>query len=129
MLAEGALALLALSIVAMLPIADTKGLAAAAIFTKGAGSLLGGSPAAIAYVGLVFIALALAVMMLVVRLGRLTINEIGGEKIPLLGNKYISAILFLAVTFVLASPTFGGTWLYIWVLFEVRTSSWQDLRL
>jgi len=56
-------------------------------------------------------------MMLVVRLGRLTINEIGGEKIPLLGNKYISAILFLAVTFVLASPTFGGTWLYIWVLF------------
>ncbi len=117
MLAEGALALLALSIVAMLPAVDTKGLAAAAIFTKGAGSLLGGSPAAMAYVGLIFIALALAVMMLVVRLGRLTINEIGGDKIPLLGNKYISAILFLAVTFVLASPTFGGTWLYIWVLF------------
>lgn len=117
MLAEGALALLALSIVAMLPAVDTKGLAAAAIFTKGAGSLLGGSPAMMAYVGLIFIALALAVMMLVVRLGRLTINEIGGDKIPLLGNKYISAILFLAVAFVLASPTFGGTWLYIWVLF------------
>ena len=70
-----------------------------------------------AYVGLIFIALALAVMMLVVRLGRLTINEIGGERIPLLRNKYIASILFLAVTFILASPTFGGTWFYIWVLF------------
>ncbi len=117
MLAEGVLALLALSIVATLSTADTKGLQAAAIFTKGASSLLGGSPAAGAYVGLIFIALALAVMMLVVRLGRLTINEIGGEKIPLLNNKYIASILFLAVTFVLASPTFGGTWIYIWVLF------------
>ncbi len=117
MLAEGALALLALSIVATLSIADTKGLAAAAIFTKGASSLLGGSTTALAYVGLIFIALALAVMMLVVRLGRLTINEIGGEKVPLLKNKYIASILFLAVTFVLASPTFGGTWFYIWVLF------------
>lgn len=115
MLAEGALALLALSIVATL--ADTKGLAGAAIFTKGAGALLGGSTTALAYVGLIFIALALAVMMLVVRLGRLTIHEIGGENISLLKNKYIAAILFLAVTFVLASPTFGGTWFYIWVLF------------
>ncbi|HWR26625.1 MAG TPA: carbon starvation CstA family protein [candidate division Zixibacteria bacterium] len=117
MLAEGALALLALSIVATLPVVDTKGLAAAAIFTKGASALLGGGTTALAYVGLIFIALALAVMMLVVRLGRLTINEIGGERVPLLKNKYIASILFLGVTFVLASPTFGGTWFYIWVLF------------
>ncbi len=117
MLAEGVLALLALSIVATLAVDDTKGLAAAAIFTKGASSLLGGSATAAGYVGLIFIALALAVMMLVVRLGRLTINEIGGEKIPFLNNKYIASILFLAVTFILASPTFGGTWIYIWVLF------------
>lgn len=117
MLAEGGLALLALSIVATLAVADTKGLAGAAIFTKGAGELLGGSQTAMAYVGLIFIALALAVMMLVVRLGRLTIHEIGGERIPILNNKYIASILFLAVTFVLASPTFGGTWFYIWVLF------------
>ncbi len=122
MLAEGVLALLALSIVATLTVADTTGadgkqLAAAAIFTKGSGALLGGSPTASAYVGLIFIALALAVMMLVVRLGRLTIHEIGGEKIPLLNNKYITSILFLAVTFILASPTLGGTWIYIWVLF------------
>ncbi len=117
MLSEGALALLALSIVAALSAADTKGIAGAAIFTKGAGALLGGSATAMAYVGLIFIALALAVMMLVVRLGRLTIHEIGSEKVPLLKNKYIAAIMFLAVTFVLASPTFGGTWFYIWVLF------------
>lgn len=117
MLAEGVLALLALSIVATLPAADTKGLSAANIFTKGAASLLGGSAEAKAYVGLIFIALALAVMMLVVRLGRVTINEIGGERIPLLQNKYIASILFLAVTFILASPSFGGTWIYIWVLF------------
>ncbi len=117
MLAEGALALLALSIVATLSVADTKGLAADAIFTKGAASLLGGSPTAAAYVGLIFIALAMAVMMLVVRLGRLAISEVGGEKVPLLQNKYIASILFLAVTFILASPTFGGTWFYIWVLF------------
>lgn len=117
MLAEGALALLALSIVATLSAADTKGLTADAIFTKGAASLLGGSPTAAAYVGLIFIALAMAVMMLVVRLGRLTISEIGGERVPLLQNKYIASILFLAVTFILASPTFGGTWFYIWVLF------------
>jgi carbon starvation protein len=87
MLAEGALALLALSIVATLSVADTKGLAADAIFTKGAASLLGNSPIAAAYVGLIFIALAMAVMMLVVRLGRLTISEVGGEKVPLLQNK------------------------------------------
>lgn len=117
MLAEGMLALLALSIVAMLSTTDTKGLSAASIFVKGASSLLGGSPQAAAYVGLIFIALALAVMMLVVRLGRVTINEIGGEKIPILRNKYIAAIIFLAVTFILASPSFGGTWIYIWVLF------------
>lgn len=117
MLAEGVLALLALSIVATLSADETKGLSAAQIFTKGAASLLLGSTTAKAYVGLIFIALALAVMMLVVRLGRLTIHEIGGEKIPLLNNKYIASILFLAVTFILASPTLGGTWIYIWVLF------------
>jgi carbon starvation protein len=117
MLAEGVLALLALSIVATLSADETKGLSAAQIFTKGAASLLLGSDTARAYVGLIFIALALAVMMLVVRLGRLTIHEIGGEKVPLLNNKYIASILFLAVTFILASPTFGGTWIYIWVLF------------
>jgi carbon starvation protein len=122
MLTEGVLAILALTIVATLSIADTTGadgkqLSAAQIFTKGASGLLGGSDTAQAYVGLIFIALALAVMMLVVRLGRLTINEIGGENISFLKNKYIAAILFLAVTFVLASPTFGGTWIYIWVLF------------
>jgi carbon starvation protein len=117
MLAEGVLALLALSIVATLTADETKGLSAAQIFTKGASSLLLGSTTAQAYVGLIFIALALAVMMLVVRLGRLTIHEIGGEKIPLLNNKYIASILFLAVTFILASPTLGGTWIYIWVLF------------
>ncbi|VVB56194.1 Carbon starvation protein CstA [uncultured archaeon] len=117
MLAEGVLALLALSIIATLTADETKGLSAAQIFTKGASSLLLGSTTAQAYVGLIFIALALAVMMLVVRLGRLTINEIGGEKISLLNNKYIASILFLAVTFILASPTLGGTWIYIWVLF------------
>lgn len=117
MLAEGVLALLAVSIVAILSVDATKGLAADAIFTKGASSLLGGSATASAYVGLIFIALAMAVMMLVVRLGRLTIHEIGGEKIPILQNKYVAAILFLLVTFILASPSFGGTWFYIWALF------------
>jgi carbon starvation protein len=122
MLAEGVLAILALTIVATLSITDTTGadgkqLSAAGIFTKGAAALLGGSDTAKAYVGLIFVALALAVMMLVVRLGRLTINEIGGENVSFLKNKYIAAVLFLAVTFVLASPTFGGTWIYIWVLF------------
>ncbi len=122
MFAEGVLAILALTIVATLSITDTTGadgnqLSAAGIFTKGAAALLGGSDTAKAYVGLIFVALALAVMMLVVRLGRLTINEIGGENVSFLKNKYIAAILFLAVTFILASPTFGGTWIYIWVLF------------
>lgn len=117
MLAEGVLALLALSIIATLSADETKGLSAAQIFTKGASSLLMGSDTAKAYVGLIFVALALAVMMLVVRLGRLTIHEIGGEKIRLLNNKYLASILFLAVTFILASPSFGGTWIYIWVLF------------
>lgn len=122
MLAEGLLALLVLSIVAMLPIAATTGadgkqIAPAAIFIKGASELLGGSTEAKAFVGLIFVALALAVMMLVVRLGRIAINEIGGERVPLLQNKYLAAILFLAVTFVLASPAFGGTWIYIWILF------------
>jgi len=120
MLAEGALALVALSIVAILASttgSDGKLLSVNDIFKNGASSLLGGSAAVKAYVGLIFIALALAVMMLVVRLGRLTINEIGGERISLLQNRYVASLLFVAVTFVLASPTFGGTFQYIWILF------------
>ncbi len=117
MLAEGVLALLALSIVAVLSADATAGLKPDVIFARGASTILGGSDTAAAYVGLIFIALALAVMMLVVRLGRLTISEIGGERVALLKNRYIASILFLAVTFILASPSFGGTWFYIWVLF------------
>jgi len=78
MLAEGVLAILALTIIATLSTTDTTGadgkqLSAAGIFTKGAAALLGGGDTVKAYVGLIFVALALAVMMLVVRLGRLTI--------------------------------------------------------
>lgn len=122
MLAEGVLALLALSIVAIM-VTDTNGvngnleIFSQGKFTESAASLLGGSDAAKAYVGLIFVALALALMMLIVRIGRFMIHEIAGETIPLLQNKEIASVLFLAVTFFLASPNFGGTWIYIWVLF------------
>ncbi len=122
MFAEGMLALLALSIVAVM-VTDINGVHgnleefAQGKFTESAAHLLGGSNAAKAYVGLIFVALALALMMLIARIGRFTIHEIAGETIPLLRNKEITSVLFLSVTFFLASPNFGGTWIYIWVLF------------
>lgn len=117
MLSEGMLAILAVSIVAVLSTEETKGLGAPAIFSLGASKILGAGTVAKAYVGLIFIALTLAVMMLSLRIARMTLSELAGEYVPAVKNKYVSSLLFLAVCFVLASPSFGATWIYIWTLF------------
>jgi len=62
---------------------------------------------------------ALAVMMLVVNLERLTINEIGGDKIPLLGQVHLGK--YFSLQWHLSLPAhFGGTWLYIWYCSAAR---------
>jgi carbon starvation protein len=118
MFSEGLLALLALSIVAILTAKEATALGApAAIFSKSGASILGGSALAQALVGLMFIGLTLGLMLLAMRIARLALSELAGDAIPPLKNRYISAIAFSIIVFLLASPSVGATWIYIWVLF------------
>ncbi len=118
MMSEGILSLVALSIVAVLTLDEASALGGpAAIFSKSGASLLGGSQLAQALVGAMFVGLALGVLVLAVRVARVTLTELAGDAISPLKNMYVSAIVFSIVVFILASPSIGALWLYIWVLF------------
>ncbi|MFQ6136104.1 MAG: carbon starvation protein A [Candidatus Hydrothermarchaeales archaeon] len=118
MMSEGILGLVALSIVAVLTLDEATALGGpAAIFSKSGASLLGGSAVAQSLVGTMFVGLALGVLVLAIRIARITLSELAGDAIPALKNIYVSAIVFSVVVFILASPSIGALWLYIWVLF------------
>ncbi|MDI6654624.1 MAG: 2-dehydropantoate 2-reductase, partial [Candidatus Hydrothermarchaeota archaeon] len=103
MFSEGLLALLALSIVAILTAKEATALGgAAAIFSKSGASILGGSALVQALVGLMFIGLTLGLMLLAMRIARLALSELAGDAIPPLKNRYISAIAFSIIVFLLA---------------------------
>lgn len=118
MMSEGVLALTALSIVAVLTLDEATALGGpAAIFSKSGTALLGGSTLAQALVGTMFVGLALGVLVFAVRVARVTLSELAGDTIPAFKNMYVSALAFSIVVFILASPSVGALWLYIWVLF------------
>lgn len=118
MMSEGILGLVALSIVAVLTLDEATALGGpAAIFSKGGAALLGGGALAQSLVGTMFVGLALGVLVLAIRIARVTLSELAGDAIPALKNMYVSAIVFSVVVFILASPSIGALWLYIWVLF------------
>jgi carbon starvation protein len=118
MLLEGILALVALTTVAILTPETIKGKTAGAIFVTGGSQLLSnvGFSAEIAkpYVALMLVILALTIMYLAVRIFRLVLAELVGGSFR---NIYLSAFIICFIAYVLATPRFGATWTYIWVLF------------
>jgi carbon starvation protein len=122
MLAEGILALVALTTVAILTPAAVSGMAPASIFIKGGSVLLGniGLPAAVgsAYLSVVIIILAITIMHIALRISRLAFGELAG---PRLGgafrNVYLTSFLVSLVVYVVTSPRFGATFGYIWGTF------------
>ncbi|MDI6870641.1 MAG: carbon starvation CstA family protein [Bacillota bacterium] len=88
------------------------------VFTQGMASLLGflgiGQTFGVAFAGAMFAILAITIMQLVVRFMRVATVEIAGEKVPILGNMHVGALLALFLGYVLVKT---GTWNYIWTLF------------
>ncbi len=122
MLAEGVLALVALTTVAILTPDAVKGMAPASIFIKGGSVLLGyvGLPAAVAsvYLSVVIIVLAITIMHIALRISRLALAELAGPKLGgLLRNVYLTSIIVSAVVYVVTSPRFGAAFGYIWGTF------------
>lgn len=122
MLAEGVLALVALTTVAILTPDAVKGLAPASIFIKGGSVLLGnvGLPADVgsAYLSVVIIVLAITIMHIALRISRLALAELAGPTLGgLFRNVYLTSIIVSAVVYVVTSPRFGAAFGYIWGTF------------
>jgi len=122
MLAEGILALVALTTVAILTPDAVRGLAPAGIFIKGGSVLLGniGLPAAVgsAYLSVVIIVLAITIMHLALRISRLALAELAGPKLGgLFRNVYLTSIIVSAIVYLVTSPRFGAAFGYIWGTF------------
>jgi len=122
MLAEGILALVALTTVAILTPEAVAGVAPAGIFIKGGSVLLGniGLPAAVgsAYLSVVIIVLAITIMHIALRISRLALAELAGPKLGgLFRNVYLTSIIVSAVVYVVTSPRFGAAFGYIWGTF------------
>lgn len=90
----------------------------AAVFTTGMSGLLGylGIPASYgtAFAGAMFVILAITILQLAVRFARVATQELAPDRVPLLRNTHVGALLALAITWVLVKT---GTFNYIWVLF------------
>jgi len=122
MLAEGILALVALTTVAILTPEAVRGVAPAGIFIKGGSVLLGnvGLPTAVgsAYLSVVIIVLAITIMHIALRISRLALAELAGPRLGgLFRNIYLTAIVVSVVVYVVTSPRFGATFGYIWGTF------------
>lgn len=122
MLAEGILALVALTTVAILTPDAVKGLAPAGIFVLGGSKLLGfiGLPAATgnAFVSVTIIILAITIMHIALRISRLALAELSGPRFGgIFKNIYISAILVSIIVYIVTSPHFGAAFSYIWGTF------------
>ena len=122
MLAEGILALVSLTTVAILAPDVTKGIAPAGIFIKGGSTLLQyiGLPTGIgsAYLSVVIIILAITIMHIALRISRLAAAELAGPKLGgIFKNPYLSAIIVSIVVYIVTSPRFGAPFGYIWGTF------------
>jgi len=122
MLAEGILAIVALITVAILTPEAIEGVGPAGIFIKGGSTLLGylGLPTSIgsAYLSVVVIILAITVMQIALRISRVTASELAGPRLGgLFKNVYLSAIIVIAIIYVVTSPRFGAAFEYIWGTF------------
>jgi len=122
MLAEGILALVALTTVAILTPEAVRGVAPAGIFIKGGSVLLGniGLPSAVgsAYLSVVIIVLAITIMHIALRISRLALAELAGRTLGgFFRNVYLTSIIVSFIVYLVTSPRFGAAFGYIWGTF------------
>jgi carbon starvation protein len=123
MLAEGILALVALTAVAILDPATTLNVKApAGSFVTGGSTLLGyiGIPTDVgrALTSVMLIVLAITIMHIGLRITRLVLSDLAGPRFGgAFKNKYFSAILVCLVVYILTSPHTGAAFSYIWGTF------------
>ncbi|MDI6829125.1 MAG: carbon starvation CstA family protein [Armatimonadota bacterium] len=125
MLAEGILALVALTAVAILsPPEAVKDIlkAPAGWFVAGGSTLLGylGIPESVgkAFTSVMLIILAITIMHIGLRITRLVLGDLTGPRFGgVFKNKYVSAIIVCIITYLVTSPHVGAVFGYIWGTF------------
>jgi len=123
MLAEGILALVSLTAVAILTPAQLAGkVYPADKFVVGGSTLLGylGIPVEVgnALAAVMVIILAITIMHIGLRITRLVLSDLSGPRFGgVFKNKYVSAILVCIIVYILTSPHTGAAFSYIWVTF------------
>ncbi|MEM3596724.1 MAG: carbon starvation CstA family protein [Candidatus Bathyarchaeia archaeon] len=123
MLAEGILALVALTTVAILNPATTNNVGdPAGSFVTGATTILGflGIPTAAGQglASVMLIVLAITIMHIGLRITRLVLSDLSGLRAGgALKNKYLSAILVCIIVYIITSPHVGAAFQYIWGTF------------
>jgi carbon starvation protein len=122
MLAEGILALVALTAVAILSPDAVKGVAAAGRFVLGGSTLLGylgiSMDVGKAFTSVMLIILAITIMHIGLRITRLVLSDLAGPRFGgIFKNMYVSTILVCVVTYLITSPHVGAVFGYIWGTF------------
>jgi len=122
MLAEGILALVALTTVAILRPEVALPLAPAVRFVTGGSTLLSyiGVPIAYAkaFAAIMLIILAITIMHIGLRITRLVLSDLAGPRFGgILRNKYVSAIVVCFIVWLVTSPHTGAAFSYIWGTF------------
>jgi len=123
MLAEGVLALVALTAVAILSPAVTRNVAdPAGSFVTGASTILGNLqiPTAVAqgFASVMLIVLGITIMHIGLRISRLVLSDLSGPRFGgAFKNMYVSAIIVSAIVYLITSPHIGAAFSYIWGTF------------
>jgi len=122
MLAEGILALVSLTAVAILSPSAVKGVGAAGQFVLGGSTLLTslGIPLTVgkAFTSVMLIILAITIMHIGLRITRLVLSDLSGPRFGgVFKNMYVSAIIICIITYLVTSPHIGATFQYIWGTF------------
>ncbi len=122
MLAEGILALVALTAVAILSPDVAAKYAPAGRFVVGGSTLLGylGIPGAVgsAFASVMLIILGITIMHLALRISRLVLADLAGPRFGgFFRNMYVSAIVICIIVWLVTSPYTGATFGYIWGTF------------
>lgn len=122
MLAEGILALVALTTVAILSPEAIKGVAPAGRFVLGGSMLLKNigipEPVGKAFAAVMLIILAITIMHIGLRITRLVLSDLAGPRFGgIFKNMYVSAIVVSFIVWLITSPHTGAAFSYIWGTF------------
>jgi len=123
MLAEGILALVSLTAVAILNPAGVDNIGkAAGSFVTGGSTLLEylGIPTSVgnAFTSVMLIVLAITIMHIGLRITRLVLSDLSGPRFGgVFKNMYVSAIIVAVIVYLITSPHVGAVFSYIWGTF------------